>query len=292
MFHRSISAALLAAGSLALAGCASQPTAQGPVTTAVPQGAIKGTATHHTPESLQAAIDQAWVSLPARVTGAAPYHGIYSQAPAAQRKVPVMVFVHGSGGINPMIKEFQKWAAESVGIASITADSFQLAHRITYKSPIAQADYEVVHALRSTELKATMAALPGLPFADTQRVVIAGTSEGAVAVARYQAAAGTPAEQGRLILSWTCENNYHVQQHGTQLPHTLPVLNVVSSTDIYFSRSNSWLGNDAAEGHCGAALKDNKVSSVVLIPGAPHTLFNVPQARQPIEGFLRTQLQP
>lgn len=292
MFPRTMSTALLVASSLTLWGCASQPTAQAPTASAVPQGEIKGTATQHTATSMQAALHQAWVSLPASVTGAAPYHGVYSQAPAAQRKVPVMVFVHGSGGINPMIKEFQKWAAESVGVASITADSFQLPERIKYKSPIPAADYEVVHALRSTELQATMAALPSLSFADTQRVVIAGTSEGAVTVARYQATPGAVAEKGRLIFSWTCENNYHVRQHGTQLPNTLPVLNVVSSTDIYFSRSNRWLGNDSAAGHCGAALKDNKVSSVVLIPGAPHTLFNLPQARQPIEGFLRAQLQP
>lgn len=290
MLHRPYLSTLLAASTLALAACATSSMPAPQAAPALPKGEITGSVKQHSAQSLQAAIQQAWVSLPASVTGGAPYHGVLSQAPAAQSQAPVMVFVHGSGGINPMIKEFQQWAAESLGVASITADSMQLKDRMLYKSPIPQADYEVVHALRAAELQATMAALPKLAFADTRRVLIAGTSEGGVTVARYQAAAGAPAEKGRMIFSWSCEDNYHVQGHQTHLPQTLPVLNIMSSTDIYFSPSNSWLGNAAARGHCGAALKDNKVSSVVLIPGAPHTLFNLPQARQPIEGFVRAQL--
>mgnify|MGYP000905479942 CR=1 FL=1 len=52
------------------------------------------------------------------------------------------------------------------------------------------------------------------------------------------------------------------------------------------------LGNASATGHCGAALKANKQASVVLIPGAPHTLMNLPAARHPTEGFLRDVLKP
>ena len=45
-----------------------------------------------------------------------------------------------------------------------------------------------------------------------------------------------------------------------------------------------------AQGHCGAALADNKNATVVLIPGAPHTLLNLPAARHATEGFLRDLL--
>jgi hypothetical protein len=31
---------------------------------------------------------------------------------------------------------------------------------------------------------------------------------------------------------------------------------------------------------------------VVLIPGAPHTLLNLPAARRPVEGFLTDLLKP
>ena len=41
------------------------------------------------------------------------------------------------------------------------------------------------------------------------------------------------------------------------------------------------LGNSTALGHCGEALKDHKQSSILLIPGAPHTLLMLPAAQQP-----------
>ena len=276
-----------------LAGCAqqpSQPAAQATAAKATPQGSIKGSAIAHTPDSLAAAVQNAWVTLPASVTGGAVYAGLLKDAPAAKAKAPVVVFVHGSSGIAPAIKEWMLWAAKEQGVATMAADSMQLKDRMTYKSPIAKAEYEKVHGMRTAELNAALLALPQQPWADAQRVVIAGTSEGAVAVARHVPQTGMLQEKGRMIFSWTCEDNYHVQQHRTHLPETLPVLNIVSSTDIYFSKSNSWVGNDQAVGHCGAALTQNKVSSVVLIPNAPHTLFNLPPARGPVAGFLKQQI--
>ena len=71
-----------------------------------------------------------------------------------------------------------------------------------------------------------------------------------------------------------------------------PVLNVISTTDPFFSPKNSWLGNPQAKGLCGDALRDHKQSVVVLIPGAPHTLLNLPAARHSTEGFLRDVLKP
>ena len=41
-------------------------------------------------------------------------------------------------------------------------------------------------------------------------------------------------------------------------------LNVMSSTDPYFSPSNRWLGNDQAKGHCGDALKDHKQAAALF----------------------------
>lgn len=254
------------------------------------QGRIQGHATQHTRSSLQAAVQRAWLTLPASVTGGTVYAGLLHDAPAPQVKAPVVVFVHGSSGVAPAVKEWMLWVAQTQGAAVVAVDSMQLPGRVVYQSPIAKADYEKVHALRATELRAALAALPQQPWADVQHVVLAGTSEGAVAVARHVPQPGMVQETGRIIFSWTCENNYHVQEHRSHLPATLPVLNVVSSNDIYFSRSNSWLGNDQALGHCGAALAQNKVSRVVQIPNAPHTLFNLPEARGPVQEFLQQQL--
>lgn len=64
----------------------------------------------------------------------------------------------------------------------------------------------------------------------------------------------------------------------------------MSATDKYFSKANSYLGNDAALGHCGRALAKNRFASIVLIPEAPHTLLNLPQTHQVVEGFLKERL--
>ena len=64
------------------------------------------------------------------------------------------------------------------------------------------------------------------------------------------------------------------------------MLNVISNTDPFFSKSNTWLGNPEAQGHCGAALKENPQAAVVLVPNAPHTLLNLPAARLATAGFL------
>lgn len=257
------------------------------VATTTPVGEVKGHAFVHDAVSAKAVLDNAWLALPARATGGVPYFGRLADAPPAVAKVPVVVFAHGSSGIAPAIKTWQQWLALDVGVASLTPDSMQLKDRITYKSPVSKEVYEKVHALRAQEIALAVAALPTWAWADSQKLVIAGTSEGAVSIARYQKQSGVPTEIGRMVYSWSCENNYHVAEHRTQLPAALPVLNVMSSTDVYFSQSNPWLGNPQALGHCGTALKDSTQSSVVLIPGAPHTLFNLPQAKGPTAAFLR-----
>ena len=166
-------------------------------------------------------------------------------------------------------------------------DSFALPDRLTYKSPISPDIYERIHALRLSEVSLATQALRQAPWADPQRWVLAGTSEGAAAVARYKGQEFL----GRIVFSWSCENNYFVRSHGTALPDDKPVLNIISSTDPYFSPANSWLGNPTAAGHCAAALRNNKQASIVLIPGAPHTVLNLPATRQPVAAFMRDVLK-
>lgn len=251
---------------------------------AQPTGEIKGEAVSHTSTSAAQVIRNAQLALPASVTGAAPYLGPLSGAPQGrQLRVPLVVFMHGSSGLGlKAIGEWQQWLA-SIGIASIAPDSFALPDRLTYKSPVDKATYEKIHALRASEIALAASALPTLPWVDSTRVVLAGTSEGTVAVARYSG----DEFAGRIMFSWSCEDNYFVQSHSTAIPLEQPVLNVISAADPFFSGANSWLGNANASGHCGTALKSHKKASIVLIPGAPHTLMNLAAARQPVEGFLR-----
>lgn len=272
-----------AAGAVLLLAATLQASAQAPA------GEVKGQAVRHTAESAVGVVQQARVVLPAAVTGAAVYTGLWKDAPReAKARVPVVVFLHGSSGLAlPAIAEWQAWLAAR-GIASMAPDSFALPDRLTYKSPIPKAVYEQIHALRASEIVLAAQAVRDAPWADPARLILAGTSEGATAVARH----GGEEFAGRMLFAWSCEPNYFVEQSGHVFPARQPVLNVISATDPFFSPSNAWLGNPAARGHCGEALKDHKRATITLIPGAPHTLLNLPAARAAAAGFLEDTLRP
>ena len=262
--------------------------APAPVLATSPVGGVKGSAVQHTAVSAEGVVQRAAVVIPANATGGEVYVGPFSNAPKdIKARVPVVVFLHGSSGLGlKAIGEWQLWLA-SLGVASMAPDSFALPDRLTYTSPVSKDIYEKIHALRASEIPMAVRALHSVNWADRSRMVLAGTSEGGPAVARH---AGEEFA-GRILYSWSCETNYFVQDHRTA-QIIQPVLNVMSSTDIFFSASNAWLGNATAKGYCGEALKDHKHASIVLIPGAPHTLLNLSATKIATAGFIRDVLKP
>ncbi len=248
-----------------------------------PKGEIKAGPLTHTAESSAGLVREAQVAFPTSLAQGAVYVGPLKDAPKlSTAKVPVVLFMHGSSGLGlKAIAEWQQWLA-SMGIASIAPNSFALKDRLTYTSPIDKETYEKLHAFRATEIDITLKALQQMSWADTTKIVLAGTSEGSVPVARY------PGKEfaGRILFAWSCEDNYFVTAHKTAIPDDQPTLNIISSTDPYFSPSNTWLGNPQGIGHCGAVLKGNKKASIVLIPGGPHTVLTFSQAKGPVQSFL------
>lgn len=156
--------------------------------------------------------------------------------------------------------------------------------RITYSSPVSRENYERVHAMRSQELDYAARHLDEAP-GFSGRYAVAGTSEGGVAAARFTAPDGRR-ESGRILFSWPAEDNYHVVSHQTHIPDDVPVLNIMSAEDKYFSRANPWLANPDALGHAGRTLAHHPQTSILLIPGAPHTLFALPQTESAVRAFL------
>ncbi len=285
---------LTLAATLLLNACAAPPPSApaAPPTAAaaaVPKGELIDGPSTHTADSLRNLVREAQVALPAAATGGAAFFGKFKDVPAsASTRVPVVVFLHGSSGLGlAAIGEWQRWLAAQ-GIASVAPDSFQLAGRLTYKSPVDKATYERVHALRAQEVAPTVAALAAAPWVDSTRLALAGTSEGATTVARHP---GT-GFRGRVMYAWSCEDNYFSTAHRSNLPPEQPVLNVISLTDPFFSPANSWIGNAKALGHCGEALKVHKNATVVLMAGAPHTLLMLPAARHATAGFLQDLFRP
>jgi hypothetical protein len=148
--------------------------------------------------------------------------------------------------------------------------------------------YEKIHALRASEIAPALSALKSQAWADSNTLILAGTSEGSVPVARY------PGNEfvARILYSWSCEANYFVTEPRNSFEPGKPVLNVISSSDPFFSRSNAWLSNPDAQGHCGAALKGNSRAAVLLVPDAPHTLLNFAATRSATAGFLSLLTKP
>jgi dienelactone hydrolase len=249
-----------------------------------PAGAIKGSATKHTALSQVGAVTQATIGLPASLTGGRVFYGRWAAIPSVtlNLRVPVVVFLHGSSGVSlKAIEEWQRWLA-SIGVASVVPDSFALANRLQYQSPVDKGVYEQIHALRSSEITLALQALQNTPWADTRRMVLAGSSEGAVAVARYKG----PSFVGRMLFAWSCEDNYYVSSHQTFVG-TAPVLNIISTTDPFFSTSNTWVGLSTPLGHCGSVFASNKNFTLQLVPNAPHTLFHLPAPKQETQAFLK-----
>lgn len=249
-------------------------------------GKVSGSATTHTPESLKAVFKKAYVALP--LANGSLFEGTLDELKEIVSPKTIVLFIHGSSGINPATRIFANHLAQQ-GYAFVAPDSMQLKDRITYTSPVAREVYEQIHSLRYAELSYTVSHLKELSFFDG-KFVIAGTSEGAVSVARFENETENR-EAGRMIFSWSCENNYHVVEHRTQIPIDCPVLNIMSAEDPYFSLKNPYLDNPDALGNAVNALKDNTDATIVLLPQAPHTLFNLPRASSVIDAFIRRVTQ-
>ena len=104
--------------------------------------------------------------------------------------------------------------------------------------------------------------------------MLAGASEGGVPVARY---AGNEFA-ARMIFAWSCEPNYFVTEPKTRCRRTARCINLISASDPFFQAPTPGWATPSPRVTAVTPRKDNKYSTVTLIPGAPHTLLNVPQA--------------
>lgn len=243
-------------------------------------------------EPSKANLAQTWagasVTLPAGMAGPAIWQGKLDEMPAIERpgRAPVVILMHGSSGNAPAIKTYQRWLADDLGLASIAPDSLAIPDRLTYKSPIGKTTYERVHALRLAELKNAIEEASKLSFVDTGRIIVVGTSEGSVPVARLD----DPRPSARIIYSWSCEDNYFVEAARTAIPHETPVLSMIAARDPYFSAENPWNKDYSIKGTCTQALKSQASAMVVTLATNVHTILNYPEAHDVTKSFIQRVL--
>lgn len=247
-------------------------------------GKLSGSVVKHTHETLARTWNEALLVLP-QGKGNVPLITTPSDARAFNERYPTVLFSHGSSGITAAIREFADWLATTLCVATVIPDSTKTADRLAYSSPVARDAYEKIHAMRSAELLYASEQLKSASWFDG-RYVVAGTSEGGVAAARFHAHKETTPECGKMIFSWSCEPNYFVEAPGNFFGKNEPVLSVMSLNDKYFGTENAYLDNPEAFGYPHEALKDNTCACLVLLPGAPHTLLNLAQTHGAVAAFI------
>ena len=238
---------------------------------------VEGRFAEATPAHLAASWSGAQLSLPGG------FQARLRDAPAVAGRLPLVILMHGSSGLGlAAVGQFGAWLAGQ-GIAVIAPDSFATPDRLTYVSPVPAAVTERIHALRLEELAHALGQARALPWVDPARIVIAGSSEGAVPVGRI---APTPEPAGRIITSWGCEAGYFVDAPRLAIPRDAHVLTVIASRDPFFSPLNPWSAGFAISGNCAGALRMHADATSVTISTDQHTLLGHPLAREAVAAFL------
>ncbi|POZ61896.1 dienelactone hydrolase family protein [Chromobacterium alticapitis] len=239
-------------------------------------------------DDLPPPLRQAMLTLPAHACGEPAWAGrleaLPSHVPGPPR--PLLLFLHGSSGLNEQTQAYQRWLADTLGLASLAPDSFARPNRPRYQSPAPVAEYEAVHALRLAEIQMALAALPLMPWVDARQLLLAGSSEGGVAVARWRGREFA----GRLVYGWSCEDNYFVEQADNGFDPDCALLNVLSDADPFFGRDSEYNRSLDVDGDSRRALAGMPRAKLVLLPQAPHTLYNLPEARALTADFLSSLL--
>jgi len=250
-------------------------------------GDVKGAMLDPNPANLAITWDNANLVLPPALAGGHRWEGTPAAAPKIAGQAPLVILLHGSSGIASAVKEFQNWLADALGLASVAPDSLAIPDRLTYTSPVPVEIYERVHTLRLAELEYALQASRAWSWVDRAHIVLAGTSEGAVAVSRYAGAESV----ARLIYSWSCESNYFVDRPQTAFRPNEPVLNAISARDPYFSARNPWNRNYDLAGSCAAALNGNPNAVVVVVDADVHTILNRADVHEATAAFLKRALK-
>jgi dienelactone hydrolase len=255
---------------------------------AAPAQDIKGSVLDASPGNLALTWRKANIVLPPALTGGPGWQGAIEQMPAvaASRRSPLAIVMHGSSGVAGFVKEYQAWLAQELGLPSIAPDSLAIPERLTYTSPIDKPTYERVHALRLAELDNALTQARALPWVDPDRIVVIGTSEGAVPVARL----GDARPFARIMYAWSCEANYFVEAPRTAIPKETPTLALIAVKDPYFSPDNPWNKGYDVKGTCAGALKEHAQALVATLSTDKHTIVNLAEARDVAKVFLQRAL--
>jgi len=177
-------------------------------------------------------------------------------------KIPVVLYLHGCGGIEHDDLSYRKMMLEQ-GYAVFMPDSF-----IRNRMPCAaEGSLSERVQMRTAELSNALQQLRMLPWVDQGHIILMGFSEGGNAVDNWS----RPGFKAIIILGSACSDG---ATGSPAAPLNVPVLAIVGQNDNY-----------------RPGLRCNVTRSIggsrsIAIPGARHRIADYPQTRNAIRGFL------
>ena len=197
------------------------------------------------------------------------------------RKHPVVVFLHGSGGFGNDDRNWGSFLADN-GYVVIFPDSYSIPNRFRTSGTRAELksnsfDRKVrslkisTILLRITEAKYALREIRKFPWVDIGAVFVMGHSEGGGAAGRF----GMPGLAGVITSGYKC-----VGKKPVRVNKNVPLLALNHETDFWFTKE----GNP----HCSRLKKfNNRVwSKEVVLPGEGHDTDYSPKTRQAVLDFL------
>ena len=198
---------------------------------------------------------------------------------AANPARPIVVYAHGCSGLGRMGRTASRLYSAH-GYVFVAPDSFARPVKPVSCAParLQGGLPRAVLGWRHAEIDHALTRLRGLSRAP---VVLAGHSEGGIAVATYR---GQPVT-ARVIEGWGCHAGWP-EYRGLNAPTREPVLSLVGAGD-------PWFQHPALQGDCGAFMDGNDQSIVFRAPDRRHRrhwLTRDPTVFRLITGFLATYL--
>lgn len=183
-------------------------------------------------------------------------------------KHPVVLFMHGCGGPrNP---------APFLGLGAVVVapNSFAGGAKCV-------ADAKLIAELikvRHLEISYAVTQLKAASWADTEKLVLAGFSNGGQTTATY------PGEEfkARVIIAWTCNNPRVPDQNGVR--GSGPVLALLGGADEFYKKVG-------ISGDCAAAVAKRPSSKSILIPAGTHDILEHKTVGEAVSSFIQAVLK-
>lgn len=179
-------------------------------------------------------------------------------------KHPVIVFLHGCGGVRAPKPFLDR------GAIVVAPNSFA-------NGDACKPDAQYMNGLvkkRHGDVSYAAKQLKDTAWADSERLVLAGFSNGAQSAATYPGGEF----KARVIVAWTCNNPRVPEQEGVR--GTGPVLALLGTADEFFKKIG-------ITGNCNAAVKNRgEGSQSILIPGGGHEILDHATTREAVAKFI------